>query len=198
MGEPARTPSLSVEGYLASEKEWPIRREYVAGQVYAMSGGSSNHNRVAVNLSTQLFNSLASSDCEVFINDLKVRVSATVFYYPDIVVTCENLPGKAYFCEQPRLIVEILSPSTERTDRNEKMREYQQMASLHEYVLIAQDQIRVEVYRHENAGEPWQKEIYTELAQEAFFESIDLKVKLAEIYRRVHFSDVSEGEEEER
>lgn len=191
----------TVEEYLELEKKSPVKHEYVDGQIYAMSGASKNHNRIAGNLLIDFNQQLSEGKCEVFIGEIKVRVRPTLYYYPDLIVVCDPLSGveseDEYIADSPTLIVEVLSKSTARTDRTEKMNEYQKLISLREYVLVSQDQIKVEVYRHSYAGEPWQKEIYTEPTQEAFFESIDLKIKLAEIYRRVQFSAISEETEED-
>ncbi len=196
MAEPARQPYLSVKQYLASEAEWPTRREYVDGQVYDMAGASMGHTRIVRNLSRRLDVHLEMGDCEVSTNDLKVRVSETVYYYPDLVVTCESLPDDAFLCEKPLLVVEVLSPTTARMDRIEKMNAYQNLPGLREYVIISQDRMRIEVYRHEQAGETWQCEAYTGPEQEVPFASVGAKIQLADIYRRVRFFMTEEHKEE--
>lgn len=206
MGLPARLLStipednLSPEDYLIWEEAQPIRHEYVDGQVYEMTGASKNHARITKNISFQLERHLFDSVCEPYTTEVKLEVKTRQrrYYYPDVVVTCEagnEDPEDAYLIVQPILLVEVLSPSTKRTDKVEKFNAYQQIAGLREYVIVAQDQIRVEVYRHEKAGEVWQGEVLTELGQEITLQSVGLTLNLAAIYRRVIFPPLSEGEQ---
>ena len=191
----------TVEEYLEFEKTSPIRHEYVSGQLYAMAGGTKNHNRIAVDLAGVLNRKFAQQGqpCEAFTSDVKVYVNPEVYYYPDVIVTCDDLTEDEddYIAENPALIVEVLSKSTQRTDRFEKMREYQFLPSLREYVIIEQTHYQVEVYRHTTAGEPWQKEIYTDPTQEVFLASVKASFPLAEIYARVRFATNLEDEEGE-
>lgn len=192
----------TTEEYLEFEKTSPIRHEYVHGylypmgdengQAYGMASEKKTHNRIALNLAVGLDGHLPESNCETFIENVKVRVSPTLFYYPDVIVACapptEAANEDEYTAEHPVLLIEVLSKTTARTDRVEKMNEYQHIASLHEYVIIAQERMRVEVCRHEQAGAAWQSEVYTELEAEVSFASVGAKIKLADIYRRVKFA----------
>lgn len=172
---------LGVEEYLAGELASDVKHELVGGQAYAMVGASSAHNRIAGRLYAALLVHLARP-CQVFMSDIKARVDDD-FYYPDIMVTCERLDPKAYYVTEPVLIVEVLSGSTERTDRHEKRLAYQRLPSLKEYVLVAQDRIQVEVYRR-TAGNDWEIECFDE--RDALrLESVDLSVAMAEIYQDV-------------
>lgn len=206
MGLPARSISsvpedyFSPEEYLAWEEKQTYRHEYVDGQVYAMAGSSKNHARLTKNMLFQLERHLFDSVCEPYTTDVKLEIKTHQrrYYYPDVVVTCEagnEDPEDAHLIVQPILIVEVLSPSTRRTDKGEKFNAYQYIPGLLEYVIVAQDQMRVEVYRHANAGEVWQGEVFTEPEQEIELLSVDLTVSLATIYRRVILS--SEGEQAE-
>ncbi len=178
---------LSVEDYLAGENESPVRHEYVDGQVYAMAGASDRHNRIAGNVFARLSDHLAEGPCEPFISDMKIRVSSRLFYYPDVVVTCE--PGGDHYTKtQPVLIVEVLSPSTERIDRYEKLLAYRQVPSVQEYVLIAQARMLVEIHRRSSDGE-WEHDILTEPEDELALKSVGLSLSLAQVYRRVRFDD---------
>lgn len=199
----------TVEEYLEFEKTSPIRHEYVDGRIYpmtgedgqiqGMAGEKKNHNRIALNLAIRLEEHLAGGDCEAFIENIKVQVRPGLYYYPDVIVTCAPTADVAdedeYTVENPVLLIEVLSKTTARTDRVEKMNEYQHLASLREYVIVTQERMHVEVYRHEQAGAAWQSEVYTEPEEEIFFASVGLKLKLADIYRRVRFA-ASEMEEE--
>ena len=193
--------NCTVEEYMELEKTSPIRHEYVDGQVYAMTGETKNHNRILADLFRELNDQLANRKCEAFIENVKVKVRPALFYYPDLAVSCESLTEiedeDEYVVNNPIMIVEVLSKSTERTDRNEKMREYKNIDSLREYVIIAQDRMRVEIYRRSQPGEDWRGEIYGGAEKEALFESVGAKVKLADIYKRVRFSETPELEESE-
>ncbi len=189
----------TVEEYLEFEKPSPIKHEYVDGQIFAVAGESKNHNRIVGDLFLAISQHLTNSKCEVFVENIKVKVRPTLFYYPDLIVICEVSEESSgedeYIAENPILIVEVLSKSTARTDRIEKMNEYLKLPGLREFAIIAQDQMRVEVYRHQHAGESWQGEIYTDANHETVFESVGAKVKIANIYRRVQFSAEPEADE---
>ena len=129
---------ISVEDYLAGEEISSVKYEYVYGEVYATAGTSDNHNRIVVNIITLLSTHLRDSHCEPFAGDIKVRVSPHVYYYPDILVSCEENPENSYSRNEPILIVEVLSPSTQEIDRREKLLFYQQMPSVQEYIFVEQ------------------------------------------------------------
>lgn len=172
---------MTVEEYLAGEPYSKVRHELVNGQAYAMVGASSGHNWIAGRLHAALLAHL-TRPCRVFMSDMKVRVDED-FYYPDVAVTCEPVDAKAYFIAGPVLIVEVLSDSTERTDRHEKRLAYQRLPGLKEYVLAAQDRVEVEVYRRTD-GNDWEIERFDE--RDALrLESVDLTLPLTEIYRDV-------------
>jgi Uma2 family endonuclease len=176
----------SVEDYLESEKVSPVRHEYFNGDVFAMVGASDNHNRIARNLVNTLSNHLKNSPCEPFFNDIKIRVTPNVYYYPDILVTCEENPESQYFRNNPILIIEIVSKSTERIDRREKVFLYQQIESLQEYVVVDQYQKKAQVHRRQANG-GWITYLFNEEVDIVEFSSIDLTIPLPEIYTRVTF-----------
>jgi Uma2 family endonuclease len=178
---------LSVAEYLTGERESPVRHEYVEGEVYAMAGASDRHNRIAGNIYARLSTHLGEGPCEPFISDMKVKVSPEVFYYPDVVVTCDAVGADAYFREEPRLIVEVISPSTERIDRHEKMMAYKSVPSLHEYVLVSQEEMRVEVYRRK--GAEWDAQIFTATEEQLQLASVELSLSVGEIYRNVRLPE---------
>lgn len=146
----ARRPQISVAEYLAGEESAECRHEYLAGEVYAMSGASARHNTICVNLAAALHRHLAGSPCRVFMSDLKVHLrnaGEEYFYYPDVMVACRPDDAASHSRDHPCVLVEVMSPTTERTDRREKLFAYQQIAALEEYVLIARDNFEVAVYR---------------------------------------------------
>lgn len=177
-------PHLSVAEYLAGEKENPIKHEYVDGQVYAMAGSSDRHNLLAGNIFVRLHAQVSGGPCQVFMADMKVRVAPTVYYYPDVVVACDPPGANAYLRAEPILLVEVISPSTERIDRHEKLAAYQAMPSLREYVLLAQDRMQVELYRRQANGE-WHWAVYAEPDESIQLEAVDLNLTVADIYRNV-------------
>lgn len=173
---------LSPEQYLLEENDNPsgIRREYVNGQTYAMAGASRGHNRVAGRFFLRLANHLENSGCEVFQADMKVgifRQDDTRFYYPDIQVAC-TAEEDAYYNTAPCLIVEVLSESTARRDRTEKLLAYQSISSLQEYVLCSQDTPNVEIYRRRTH---WQRERFNE-GQRFYLEAVNLDISVDDLY----------------
>lgn len=177
---------MSVSDYLKQEKISPVRHEYVDGIIHQMAGTSDNHARIAVNLTTALSIHLRDSECEPFAGDIKVRVTSKVYYYPDVLVSCEENPENPYFRNKPILIVEVTSPSTKHIDRREKLLFYLQMKSLQEYVIVDQDKINVEVHRRRPDGS-WITYFFDRDDTEVEFASIELTLPLNEIYRRVKF-----------
>src|SRR5437763_306254 len=160
MSLPKERFSLSIADYLAGERDGEVRHEYVSGQAYAMAGASARHNRIAGNIFGRLNEHLDGADCEPFISDMKIRVAPDLFYYPDVVVTCDAPGGDPYYRTEPRLIVEVLSPTTERTDRHEKLAAYKNCPCVQEYALVSQAGMMVELHRR--SGGDWQTEILTE------------------------------------
>lgn len=147
---------LSEQDYLLGELSSEIRHEYVDGEVYAMAGAGEAHNLIALNIASKLREFVRGGPCRVFISDMKLHVKTwKAYYYPDVMVTCDPADSQSHFKEQPVLVVEVLSPSTESTDRREKMLAYRTLSSLREYVLIAVDKRQVEIYRRDEQDE-WQ------------------------------------------
>ena len=179
---------ISVVEYLANEKDSPVRHEYVDGQIYAMAGASDRHNRIALNLASRLNDHLNGGPYEVFIVDMKVIVDPLVYYYPDVVVACDPPGSDPYVRTQPHLIIEVVSPSTERIDRHEKLFAYRRVPSLLEYVLVLQDRMQVEVYRLQR-DEEWTREIFAQPEEHVHFASVGFTLSVSDIYRNVRWSD---------
>jgi Uma2 family endonuclease len=176
-----RNVLVSVEEYLEGEKHSLVKHEYVRGRVYAMVGASRAHNRIALNIGYALDRHLRGGSCSVFVSDVKVRIADT-FYYPDVLVTCSPSDTDPYFSSEPSLIVEVLSATTEASDRLDKRIAYQSLPSLTEYVLVSQDRREVEVYRRD--GPAWDLEVFVD-PDTVRLESIDFELTLAEIYRDI-------------
>jgi Uma2 family endonuclease len=149
--KPAR---VSEKVYLEAERKSEVRHEYVDGAIFAMSGTSIRHSRIALNLASALLAHLRGKPCIVVMESVQVHVArAKAYYYPDIAVSCPP-DGKVtadagHELEQPTLLVEVLSDTTEGIDRREKLHNYRRLRSLQEYVLVSQDRREVEVYRRQ-------------------------------------------------
>ena len=187
MGLAKLKTKISVEDYLAGEEISPAKHEYVYGEVYAMAGTSDNHNRIVNNIVARLVFHLQNSLCEPFSGDIKVKVSQAVYYYPDVLVSCEQNPESPYFRNEPILIVEVISPSTQEIDRREKLLFYQQMPSVQEYVVVEQQKMSVEIHRRQADGR-WITYYFNQNDDgEIEFQSVGLTMTLDDIYRRVRF-----------
>ena len=145
---PQQPPTMTTEEYLAWELNQDIRYEYINGEVFAMTGGTIPHNDIALNLYTALRSYLRARGCRVNVSDVKVQVTPkSPYFYPDLIVSChpDDLNARK-FIQNPKLIVEVLSPGTSNKDRGERFRYYLTMPSLQEYILIDSEKISVERY----------------------------------------------------
>jgi Uma2 family endonuclease len=183
-------PGLTPEAYLVRERAATERSEYVNGQVYALSGASRVHNLIAANLIRELSTRLRGRPCETYGSDMRVKVSPTGMYtYPDVVVAC----GEPRFEDahvdtllDPTLIVEVLSDSTEAYDRGHKFAHYRRLASLREYVLVAQHHPIIE--RFELQGEFWTLTDAIGLDATIELASVGCTLALRDVYDRVEFA----------
>ena len=177
---------LTPEQYLALEAQSPLKHEYVAGDIYAMTGGSQRHNVITGNVYLALRQHLRGRPCQVFVGDVKLRVGrANAYYYPDVMVACranleEAIAGAGQVLEDPVLVIEVLSPGTESTDRREKLAAYRQLPSLQEYVLLSQERHQAEIYRRQ--GEVGWLYVSYEPGDSVEFASVGLTVALAAFY----------------
>jgi Uma2 family endonuclease len=189
MGVPKLRLKISVADYLEGEKVGEVRHEYLDGEVYAMSGTSKSHNRIIRNLLNKLQGNLSGNDCEPFFIDVKVYAKKfNRFYYPDLVVVCGEDLESEYYTAKPKLVVEVLSPSTALTDRREKMFAYKEIESLEEYILIEQDKMYAEVYRRRHDSDLWDWiEFFPD--EEIELASIDFKMPVSEIYAGVELPE---------
>ena len=177
---PATKTTISVEEYLDGEPLSEIRHEFIDGLVYAMGGASRPHGLIVNALAYALTPAARRRHCQLFTSDMKVRLNIAgqpIFYYPDLLLSCDPNDRDAYFSSRPCLIVEVLSESTERIDRREKLLAYQTLPSMQEYLLVAQDRRHVEVYRRAN---DWRVELAD--AGAIRLECLDATVTLDEIY----------------
>jgi Uma2 family endonuclease len=177
-------PRLSAEDYLALERSSETRSEFLEGEIFAMTGASERHNLLAGNVYSAFRAQLRHRGCRVYFSDMRVKVSLTGLYtYPDVVLVCD--PPQFADAEvdtllNPKVIVEILSKSTEDYDRGTKFVHYRTLPSLTEYLLVSQDQIHVEHYLRESEG--W---LLTETSQRddvVDLPSVGARLAVAEVY----------------
>lgn len=174
---------LTSDEYLQLETTSLVKHEYLDGEVYGMAGASDTHVTIAGNLFALLRSHVRGSGCRVYISDMKARIEArNRFYYPDVMVTCDPRDqATSSYKRFPRLIIEVLSESTEAFDRGDKFADYQHLETLQEYVLINTRHQRVECFRRNDAGY-WVLQYYTPATQTFHLESIDFTETLAALY----------------
>lgn len=180
-------PRFTPEQYLALERKAEMKSEFYDGFIEAMAGASRAHGLISLNLASQIHGLFKDRTCEVYSSDMRVWVPAARSYnYPDVVAVC----GKPRFQDgefdtllNPTMIVEVLSPSTERKDRGKKFTGYRSLDTLREYVLIDQERVLVEHY--DRQGDRWVLTTLERLDDRLRLGSIDCEIPLAEIYARV-------------
>jgi Uma2 family endonuclease len=185
---PAARSRCSVEEYLAFERGADLRHEYLSGEVFAMVGASEPHNLIVTNTVAALHPQLKGRPCKIYATDMRVKVAPSGLYtYPDVVVVC----GPAQFDDEqrdtllnPTLLIEVLSASTEAYDRGDKFEHYRKLASLAEYVLIAQDHPHVEQFSR-RPDHHWLLAECDGRSSTVRLASIEAELALAEVYDKV-------------
>lgn len=176
---------MRLEEWRELERTGEVKHEYIDGHVYAMAGGSRAHSAIAVNLIALLHAALGAGPCQVYNSDLATRVSESRYTYADAVVTCaarDQATRTDTEVVEPRVVVEVLSESTERKDRGRKWDDYRQCASLQEYVLVGTEYQRVEVYRRTEQG--WALYHIYGPRDEVDLTSIGARLPVALLYQR--------------
>jgi Uma2 family endonuclease len=142
---------MTVEEYFQLEENDPeTRYEYIDGHVYAIAGGTANHDTIKSNMQRVLWSLLRGSTCRVYSSDMKVYISETRYFHPDVTVTCDPRDrGREQAIQSPRLAVEVLSPTTELTDRTWKLQNYCAHPTIEEYVLVDSQSFKIESYHKE-------------------------------------------------
>jgi Uma2 family endonuclease len=189
MASAARIARFTPAQYLALERKADFKSEYDGGCITAMAGTTRAHNLIAGNFHSEIRSQFKARSCEVYIGDVRLCVSPTGLYtYPDVMAVCgerQFLDSEMDTLLNPTMIVEVLSSTTESYDRGRKSEHYQRLASLQEYVLVAQDEVRVE--RFTRQGVDWILSVFTNLDDTLRLASIDCEVPLREIYDKVEF-----------
>jgi Uma2 family endonuclease len=181
----AKSEWVSVEDYLAAEAVSDVRHEYLGGLVYAMAGETRDHNQIVQNVGFALRQHLQGGPCKLYLSDIRVNFDLRndeYYYYPDVVVTCDPRDSHPRFIRHPKLIIEVLSDHTERIDKREKFFAYTSIASLEEYVLIAQARPEVTIFRR--AGD-WKAERISGAKAKVALQSLKLSLPLSVIFEGI-------------
>lgn len=179
--------------YLRRERESDFKHEYFAGEVFAMAGGTPKHSLLKANVVREFGNALKGNPCTVYDSDLRVKVEATGLYtYPDASVICEELQYDDDHHDtvlNPAVLIEVLSPSTEAYDRGRKFNHYRQIASLRDYLLVSQDEPRIECFSR-NAENLW---VLTEAeGRDAVLHvsTLGIDIVLREVFDKLEFATI--------
>ena len=193
----AKTPFVTPQQYLEREHAAVIKSEYYDGVIVAMAGASPEHDRITGSIYAGLHAQLQGKSCEPFTSDMRVNVPAcNRYYYPDVSVACggsqfEALAGVRSL-QNPMLIVEVLSETTEKTDRGDKLICYQTLPSLVTYVIAAQDRPLIQVYERQSDAS-WRYNLHQGLESTLLLPAIGCRLRLADIYARVEFPRADGG-----
>lgn len=190
-------PQLMTEAeYLSMERASPIKHEFYQGRIYAMTGASETHNLICMNVAAALHTQLRRKACRVYANDMRVAIPSTKLYtYPDIVIVC----GQPLFNDEeqdtllnPKVIIEVLSPSTERYDRGMKFQHYSRLETISDYLLVSQNQRRIEHFVRQKTGQ-WLLDAITSPEQLVVIESVECSLNLDDVYEKVSLPESHEG-----
>jgi Uma2 family endonuclease len=182
---------LTPEQYLAMEVKSDLKHEYCGGKVFLMTGASRAHNVIAANIIAMVNRHIAGKPCEVYGPDMRVKVQASGLYtYPDASIACPPIEFEkqqgAETLLNPVAVVEVLSPSTEAYDRGKKLAYYQEVASLQEYLLVSQEEPRIDHLERLEDGN-WKLSIATGLDATVHVHAIGCQLRLADVYEKVEF-----------
>ena len=177
----------SIEDYLEGEQRGDSKHEFLAGQVVAMVGATRSHALIAGSLHAALLPAARRKGCQLFMADMKVRIDhadESYFYYPDVVLSCAAADKHPLYTALPCLIVEVLSPSTERIDTREKLFAYRLLPSLREYLLLRQDRVQADLYQWSDEGR-WQHHVLGQPDDALALRCLDAAVSLRDVYADV-------------
>jgi Uma2 family endonuclease len=184
---------LTVDEYFRLSERDNDKLEYLDGEIIAMSGASPSHNIITSNLNRVIGNHLVERPCLIYSSDMRVKLNQRAYIYPDVSVVCgepryyHHQRDSVAILENPTLVIEVLSPSTERIDRGRKSIYYRRLPSLQEYLLVSQDEPHVEHYVRQEDG-TWSLNEISDLAGEIYLGSIECTLTLRDIYLKVQFS----------
>jgi Uma2 family endonuclease len=183
---------MTLDEYLAFEERSVIKHEYVAGEAYAMSGVTTRHNLITLNIAVHLRAVARARGCQVFATDVKLKVADRV-YYPDVMLACGRAAAVALIVEAPSLVVEVTSPSTRATDRREKLEAYRRIPELHAYLIV--DQRRRHVIEYARDAAEWSRAEH--VADDVItLPVLDATLALDDVYEGVELPPLAVGEDE--
>ena len=189
MSTAARKLPITAAEYLEGELRSEVRHEFVDGRVYAMAGASRKQNEICLDLASSLQAHLRGGPCRTYIEAVKVQIAddlGEAYYYPDVFVACEPGDDDSHVVHNPRLIIQVLSESTSRIDRSDKLTNYKRIPTVEEIVLIEQDWPEILVFRR---SEKWRRNLYTQFGTIVPLESIDYAAPLASFYQSNPFPE---------
>ena len=190
---------ITEQEYLDGERISDIKHEYVAGQVYAMTGASANHNFIVASIIGTSLQALKGKKCKVMPSDMKVSIPRKKsYFYPDVSIVCGDLwIGDQYrdVLLNPTIIFEVLSPSTEAFDRSKKFEAYRSIPSLREYILVAQHRVYIEQYVRQ-AHNQWNLIIINDIDAMLELISIQTTLSVREIYAQIEFDPASDDDDD--
>lgn len=195
MRDTSPLPTMSVEEYFRFDEGSPIKHEYVAGEVYAMSDVTVRHNIITGNIFAGLFASADDNPCRVFMSAMRVEVAGDRYYHPDVSVVCTPIAELDVVARGPCVVVEVTSPSTARIDRGEKLDAYRGIHALRAYLIVDHRRRRVERHWRETVSGEWMREeVVGEAVTPIPVPCLDVSLTLNAIYRRVELPAVHEPE----
>lgn len=194
MGQADLKKYYSVEEYFELEEISELRHEYYKGKISTLEGSTLNHNRVLGNISNRLLSFIRKKGCDIFIESVKLEaIKGECYLYPDIMLTCDADDLKQeFFIRHPSFIVEVLSEYTDGLERDFKLRQYKSISSLQYYMMVSENEVRVELFSRLNDFQ-WQYEDFVELNQTINLEKLDITLPLADIYEDIAFIPVGES-----
>jgi Uma2 family endonuclease len=184
---PVDSHVIDTATYLRLEDAADVRHEFVEGRMYALAGASDAHNQIVVNIVATVRPQVRGTDCRIYANDMRLRVSSQLYYYPDVMVVCDLSDNEANIRSRPCALIEVLSPSTELIDQREKVLVYKQVPSLNTYVIVHQTERLIE-HHYRIEGDIWGID---ELASDGEFliPCNDIRLTLDDLYEDVTFND---------
>lgn len=182
---------VTAEEYLARERAADYKSEYFHGEVFAMAGGTRRHNAIGLSTGAAIKAVLKGRGCNVYNSDMRIEIAALNKYtYPNVAVACsgEQIADRDDVLTNPILIVEVLSPTTESYDRGKKFEHYAAIESLREYILVSQDEPKIESFYRAGLDEPgWSYTMARGLDGKLLLRSVDSMILLSDVYDQVSF-----------
>jgi Uma2 family endonuclease len=177
---------MTLDEFLAAEQTATVRHEYLGGVLYALAGGTDWHNEIVLNVASRLHLLARGTDYRVYANDMLLRIDDATFYYPDVMVVYDRTDRRRLYRTNPCLVVEVLSPSTASTDRREKQLAYRRLTNLLGYLVVSQDERRVERHCRDPGGQ-WANEVIAGVG-DVLIPCPEMALSLDDIYQDIDWS----------